>query len=369
MMTLLRKMWLGVALIVLLVAVPVVAQTPVDQGPYAVGLRLIPLVDASRGNRNMLIALWYPAVQPDAPDPQQRMMGVPEEVGWLRAVPDLQEAPYPLILYSHGLGGGPLDRRATEAFLASHGYVVVGLAHVEDTLATAFVDRPIDVIFTLDQLAAMSTGELAGLMDTQNVGMMGDSFGAYTTLLMTGARIDPAIVAALESKPTVPGDTDDPRRVFPEWNWDQLAAYRAPFALPQLGDASSPLTDLRIRAAVMNSPCWAYIFGEKGLAAATVPSLIVSGTRDVDCRYEQDSVYIFTHLGSPERHLLSFVNSGHVPDLLDFAVSPANQFLVAFFDTYLKGQQDAAQYLTTEYVETVEAQLNAGLLWGRYNGE
>ena len=39
----------------------------------------------------------------------------------------------------------------------------------------------------------------------------------------------------------------------------------------------------------------------------------------------------------------------------------------AFFGYYLQGHKDDAQYLTADYVNSVEAQLKLGLLWGPYS--
>jgi predicted dienelactone hydrolase len=344
-------------------------ETPVfplaEPGPYPVGLRLLSLTDESRAARQIDIAIWYPVIEPEERDPQQRMLGEPEEWGWLRAEAELRGAPYPLIFFSHGLGGGHLDRRAFDVLLASHGYVVVGLNHTEDTLQTAMINRPLDVRFALDQLAQTPPEELAGVMDTDNVGMIGESFGAYTTLLMTGARIDSALAAASE------GD-NSPMGTFPEWDWSVLDAYRAShFSGEADGTLLPRFNDPRIHAAVMISPCWAALFGEDGLAAASVPSLIVAGVLDPDpvCTYQENDVYTFEHLGSEDVYMLSLIREGHVPGMAGVTLPVTTQLVAAFFGRYLQGRADDAQYLTTEYVAGVEAELELGLLWGVYDGE
>ena len=373
----LRVKWFGVFLLVMLglIVAPVAAQTtppfPFAQpGSYPVGLRLVRLVDTDRNSRNVDIAIWYPAIVPDKPDKQQSILGDPSHWGWLKAVPDLQDAPYPLILYSHHFTGSYLDFRTLDILLASHGYVVVGLNHADDTVQNAFVNRPIDVLFAIDQFAAMTTGDLAGLMDTNNVGVMGDSLGGYTALMMTGARIDPASASTLGAAPQVASDYSDhdPRTFFGDWNWDNLTAFRTSLtSLPPLSgnDLWPPFTDPRIHAALMLSPCFAPLFGKHGLATATVPSLVVGGSRDIDCPYQQDDAYIFANLGSQDRYLLSVVNDGHVPGMREAVFT---QLYTAFFNVYLKGQQDDAQYLTAHYVDSVETQLKRGLVWGVYNG-
>jgi predicted dienelactone hydrolase len=370
--------WLRILLLVLLaiLGTPAAAQTTppptfplAEPGAYTVGLSFMHVVDASRDNRALDISVWYPALVPDNPDKKQRILGQPGEWGWVNALPDTQAGPYPLIIYSPGLGMTSADRRTSEVLLASHGYVVVGLTHPNDSVPTAFVDRPLDVVFILDQLAAITTGDFAGMIDTNNVGMMGDSFGAYTTLIMTGARIDPTLAVAIDATPYVSGNIDDPRSIFPDWSWNKIAAYPASQSLPLVGaPLSSPISDARIHAAVMNSPCWSSLFGVNGLSSATVPSLIVGGTLDTICSYQHNAVYDFTNLGSPDRYVLSLIKSAHVPGLSGLAASPTNQLLVAFFDKYLQGKSDDAQYLTSDYVQGIEDQLKLGLFWGPYSG-
>lgn len=41
-------------------------------------------------------------------------------------------------------------------------------------------------------------------------------------------------------------------------------------------------------------------------------------------------------------------------------------FAVAFFGYYLQGKQDYAQYLTAQYVDSLESQVKLGLVWGPY---
>jgi predicted dienelactone hydrolase len=209
-----------------------------EPGPYAVGFRLMNFVDASRDGRKIEAAIWYPAIQPENPDKSLMASFPPDKWGWLKAKPDLKGAPYPLILYSprgynpFAIPSAPGTNLESMSYplnlpLTSHGFVVVGLSHPQDESQLSLVNRPLDISFVIDQLAAITTGDLAGLIDVNRVGVMGTDQGAYAALTVTGARIDPASVQAWLSKPAVAGDYGDPRNVFKDWNWDDLAAYRA----------------------------------------------------------------------------------------------------------------------------------------------
>jgi len=217
-------------------------------------------------------------------------------------------------------------------------------------------------------LTATDQSDFGGVINTDDVGVMGDSYGAYTTLALTGARIDPSAASAATAKPLVASGLSDadPRALWSDWSWDAMIAYRATLAPALTSDALWPaFTDSRIHAALMISPCWETFFGEHGLAAATVPSLIVGGTADDVCRYPQDDVETYAHLGSSDRFLVSIIGAGHVPGGGERVIT---QLETAFLEYYLKGQQDDAQYLTAQYVNSVEAQLKRGLVWGPYTG-
>jgi predicted dienelactone hydrolase len=128
-------------------------------------------------------------------------------------------------------------------------------------------------------------------------------------------------------------------------------------------------TDERIRAVLPFEPCNSAFFGEQGLAAATVPTLLVAGTADQFCPYQNDAAFDYAHLGSEDVYLLTFIGDDHF--LFDVASNTPviKHFVAAFFGHYLQGQEDYAQYMTSGYVDTLENELNLGLVWGVYEGE
>jgi dienelactone hydrolase len=122
--------------------------------------------------------------------------------------PTQGSGPFPVIIFSHGLGG---TREAYEYLgrqWAANGYVSVHLQHrgSDDTawrgksqparsMARAAnpknaLDRDKDVKFAIDQLDSLNkTGpRVAGKLDLNSIGMAGHSFGAETTLLIAGQR-------------------------------------------------------------------------------------------------------------------------------------------------------------------------------------
>jgi predicted dienelactone hydrolase len=332
-------------------------------GPYAVGFHIVPLSDASRSERLLTVYIWYPAIAPETPTDQQMKLS---KTGWFNATPDLKAAPYPLIVFSPGFGVGALSYVEMLQVLASQGFVVVGLNHPNVTEPVSVVDRPMDILYVINQLADTTQADLSGVIDTNHVGVMGHSFGAYTTLAVTGARIDPVSASTWGDKPKEPGVDTNAHNIWPNWDWEKIAAYRATFSPVKSDEIWPAYTDKRILAAVPLAPCDIPMFGERGLAAATVPTLIIEGTSDPVCLYQEETLFVFKHLGSPERYLLSVVKANH-GSFMDAKHLPAtSHFYTAFFGYYLRGEKDYAQYLTAKYVDSIEAELKLGLVWGPY---
>src|SRR5262249_1643115 len=120
-----------------------------DAGLFTVGFQVKHLIDPARSGRPLEMWVWYPGIAPAHPTDQQST--VARSFGWRNAAPDPQAAPYPLILFSPGDMASNLPQ--VEMPLVSHGFVVAGLqSHPDDDTQNSFIDRPLDLLFVLDQL-------------------------------------------------------------------------------------------------------------------------------------------------------------------------------------------------------------------------
>jgi predicted dienelactone hydrolase len=288
------------------------------------------------------------------------------------AEPDDSNAPYPLILYSHWLAGNRTSGSPLLIHLASHGFVVAAADHKCDRQPTCMVDRPLDMLFVLNQLAGDSEGHLAGVIDTDQVGVMGISYGGYTTLVMAGAQTDPDYFLDWYSEESAAG-RPALRTLADVWGgdvpevWDAVEAYRGQFNDLQEGEPWPPITDERIQAALPVVPgIMSNSFGPRGLGAVTMPTMIIAGTADDIVSYEEEAVPMYGQLGAEDRYLLSLVDHTHFA--LDTAAGELyfKHFSTAFFGYYLQGREDYADYLTADYVETLDVD---DLVWGVYEGE
>jgi predicted dienelactone hydrolase len=213
-------------------------RVPAPTGRFQVGTRSISLTDRARREpqaakqaRSLVIQMWYPAVSagrrsPYMPPAVARFVASSAGVSpaLLEAVtldatadapPLTRSGGRPVVLFSPGFGvEGELYAGLVED-LASHGYVVVAIAHPHDAsivqfpdghvvvpssqmdIAAALTVRVADTRFVLTQLARLDrSGPFAGLLDLDHVGMFGHSLGgaaAASTML-----VDPRIRAGAD---------------------------------------------------------------------------------------------------------------------------------------------------------------------------
>ena len=225
-------------------------------GPFPVGVRTLILVDSKRhdpltdGPRTLVTEVWYPAADrapgkktgtfldffgshPEAGEAfARRFGGVMEEVNRRFTTVAVRDEParpgkFPLLVFSHGNGGLRHQNVFQMDHLASHGYVVASPDHTGNAGVTvigdrvvpydrkgrqrSMEDRPLDACFVIGELLAengRSGGWLEGRLDPALVGALGHSFGGYT--VTKAAELDSRIRAILPmtvaySKPaTVP---------------------------------------------------------------------------------------------------------------------------------------------------------------------
>jgi dienelactone hydrolase len=208
---------------------PELALDPAQRGPYAVGVTTLRLTDPSRVDektkqaRSMVIEIWYPAEEAarnmpfdaydfmkDAPPAvQDKMKELNIQIPTMtqeahRDAPLLrEEGPYPVILFSHGSGGIRFQSVFQTPHLASHGYVVISADHEGNTLydliidpdaqktgglVNAAINRPIDVVFMLEEIKKRHldpNDRFYQMINSQKIGVTGHSFGGLTSILVT----------------------------------------------------------------------------------------------------------------------------------------------------------------------------------------
>ena len=134
---------------------------------------------------------------------QKRQRAVPVRLYWPSAA---SASTVPLVVFSHGIGGSRRGYSYLGQHWASHGIASLHLQHVGSDRNLWFgnplglvgrlqdaaqereaIERPRDLSFALDQLLASPLGER---IDARCIVAAGHSYGANTTLLAAGARVE-----------------------------------------------------------------------------------------------------------------------------------------------------------------------------------
>ena len=263
----------------------------------------------------------------------------------------------PLIAISHGMASNRQTFAYLGEHLASHGFAVAVIEHDEMSLdkfdrvlagtesfpkAENLIDHPLDVSSVLDRLESEVN------IDLQQVGVIGQSFGGYGALALSGAKLDPlsnSLVCQQESYADVLLDLSSLARcAFVRGNLSQLK-----------------LQDSRVKAVVAINPM-AKIFG-RGINSVKTPTMMISGTNDLIMPPVAEQIKPFSGLDDnldkylvmvkPATHF-SFLQEGlgilPVPDIVVgprpvYAHPILKALTTAFFQVHLSRQSEYQTYL------------------------
>ena len=270
-----------------------------QRGPHGVGVRTLELVNPLQPDvlslrpmlkdRHLNVEHWYPAeegsgrVQPYRALLRDGRTEVDLHGQALRdAVP--LGGDFPLVILSHGYPGNRFLMSHLGEALAARGYHVAAIDHADSTYGDAayltgmafgstLVNRPLDMRCVMDALGA------------KVVAVVGYSMGGYGALVAGGARVARAALTLERAGEIAP-------------HWQQHC------------DA---VADPRVKAVVAFGP-WGRQVGlwdAAGMAALSVPALIIAGSRDEVSGYDAGMRLIFAEAVGVERHLLTFENAGH----------------------------------------------------------
>ena len=202
-----RRLGAGLLIVMATAAVSVnAAAGAVSPARYAVGITNITFTKTAVGSdkpRPLDTLIWYPAVDGT---------GTPEALGWRDA--DVAPKQFPWIVFSHGSCGRPRESSYLTMALASRGFIVAAPPHIGNTgddpdcvanFGDSFANRVPDVRFIIDSILAENanpSSRFADRLRPDDLGLMGLSFGGYTTL--AAAQVEPRLRAAVAM---VPGGT------------------------------------------------------------------------------------------------------------------------------------------------------------------
>jgi len=232
----------------------------------AVGFQQLTVPDP--GSQPLEVGIWYPSNSLTAPQPLELFTQDVAEDG------TIEGRRLPLIVMSHGTGGGFAGHYDTALALANAGFVVASVTHTGDNYRDlsdqakrdTFINRTRHVRQVLDYMLAAWPGHER--IDAERVGMFGFSAGGFTTLIAIGGVPDLAKV-----QPFCAAHPDD-------WGCRLVKSRGIDLATAALPPASAWVHDARIKAAVVVAPALGYTFNGGGLAQVSVPIQLWRGAID-----------------------------------------------------------------------------------------
>lgn len=248
------------------------------------------------------------------------------------------DGPFPVVLFSHGLGGSRDNYRYLGEYWSKHGIASLHLQHIGSDDAVwrgggglaalrgamsgkNAIDRVHDVSFAIDQLVKLDKDEswpLHGKLNFDQIGMAGHSFGANTTLIVVGQRL-----------------------------------------------AGQSLADKRIKCAIaLSAPPPMLKNYDAIYGGIKVPMLHMTGTNDVsavDARGFDplDRRLPFDHITGVDSYLVTFAGGDHMVFSGQRRGAPVasdernhvliQQATMAFWDAYLKSDKTALSWLQGDF--------------------
>ncbi|HRE12713.1 MAG TPA: prolyl oligopeptidase family serine peptidase [Usitatibacteraceae bacterium] len=253
------------------------------RGDRPVGFQVTRVTDTD--GQSFAMGVWYPTQ--DRAWPTAQVGVVLMEVA--------QDAPVsgkglPLVVLSHGNGGGLQSHADLALKLASAGYVVAAPMHPGDNFldqasagsAKLFSDRNRQFRLAVDHM--LSKWPERASIDPEKVGAFGFSAGGFTVLTAIGARPDLGLIATQCAK-------------SPEFVCDVLRHFKSPLleAGAPHGDAMEP--SRRLKAAVVAAPGLGFTFGPDAMEGVQVPLQLWSGDKDDRVPYATNAGVIAAALG------------------------------------------------------------------------
>lgn len=287
-------------------------------------------------------------------------------------IPEGLTQPAPLIVMTHGFGSTRTTYDYVLKHLASQGFVVAAPEHIGSNLyyrqvlltrfsplrvdisPLEFINRPLEVSYTIDKIEQLVKTDPAWAkrVNLNQIGVLGNSFGATTALSVAGATIN---------VPRLRQECVPEKHLL---NLSVLLQCRAEFLPPQPYNFADP----RVKAVFAAYPLSSVVYGPEGMGSIAIPTFILAGSRDVFTPVGEEQISPFIWLNTPNKYLGLMINGTHFSTATDeinaslpgILRSPGPELgrkyiyalSTAFFNAYLANRQEYLPYLTSAYAET-----------------
>jgi predicted dienelactone hydrolase len=206
------------------------------------------------------------------------------------------------VIISHGYPGNRYLLSPLAENIASKGYVVASIDHTDSTyrtkttLSSALVNRPLDQLFVLGEIAKLShdpNSFLNGKVDPNNAAIIGYSMGGYGAVIAAGGGLTQQAVDSVD---------------YP---------FASPYRTLEVHKSGSPshnaLVDPRVKTVIAFAP-WGMnrgFFDVETLKGIRIPMLFVAGSVDDVAGYENGIRATWRAAIRVDRALLTFENANH----------------------------------------------------------
>jgi predicted dienelactone hydrolase len=263
-----------------------------------VGFTRIAVPDGA--NPPIEVGVWYPADGTPMPTPigpfvQKVVRDGPAKGNRL-----------PLVVISHGTGGGFTGHSDTAYALAASGFVAAAPTHTGDNARDQsrvldIMDRPRQLWTVID---FMVSHWRPGTIDVSRIGAFGFSAGGFTVLAAAGGTPDLRLIGPHCDAHPAYFDCQLIKSHLIKRNRQSTGGITDPAALKRSADA-------HIRALVVAAPALGFTFTKKGLATVTMPVQLWRANDDAVLPYPEYADAVKTALpNNPEMHLVP--NAGHL---------------------------------------------------------
>ena len=208
--------------------------------------------------------------------------------------------PASLAIITHGFTSSRGDFQYLAEHLASHGYIVLVPEHIgSDTvykeaflrgeLSTTvspieFYSRPQDITTLLDEV---EESELNSLINWQQVGIFGHSFGGNTALIVAGAPINQERINQVCQENEL------------SLNASMLLQCRASFLPPIDFDQRDP----RVKAVIAINPVTSTALGPESMGKIDIPTMMLGGSKDIAAPFVMEQAHPFLWLKTQNKYL------------------------------------------------------------------
>ena len=208
--------------------------------------------------------------------------------------------PAPLAIITHGFTSSRGDFQYLAEHLASHGYIVLVPEHIgsdavykeaflRGELSTTvspieFYSRPQDITTLLDEV---EESELNSLINWQQVGILGHSFGGNTALVVAGAPINQERI------------NQECQENELSLNASMLLQCRASFLPPIDFDQRDP----RVKAVIAINPVTSTALGPESMGKIEIPTMMLGGSKDIAAPFVMEQAHPFLWLKTQNKYL------------------------------------------------------------------